>query len=183
MAVEAQTQRLGATRSDDRELHAQTAARFPRPSPTPGSPPERGSGVARRTPQSVGNHRGVPDHGRGVREQEPAVAVENAQAPCRQHQQTRRLETGCARADRERALLAVEPGAMRAMSNGVARTPASTIALTTSARSDATAPATRSASRALARATERRVDRDERRGERALAKQVLEEVGDAERRR
>ena len=74
------------------------------------------------------------------------------------------------------------PGAMAAISAGVATTPTSTSAATTSASSDATAPATRSALALISPGEERGIDRNERRRERPLAEQVLQEVGNSKRR-
>ena len=68
------------------------------------------------------------------------------------------------------------------MSTGVARTPASTIALTTSARSDSDGAGHTVGFAPLALRDQRGVDRNERRRQRAFAEQILQKVGDAERR-
>ena len=111
------------------------------------------------------------------------MAVQDAEAPGRQHQQP---GAGKQDADEQRssarACRPLKPGAMTAISSGVGerrrRAPAPR---RRSASRAPTAPATRSASRRSPRAEQRRVDGDERRRQRALAEQVLEKVRDAER--
>ena len=74
----------------------------------------------------------------------------------------------------------VKPGAITALSAGVATTPARTTTETTSAEQGADGTRHAVGFARLAAREQRRVHRNERRGQRPFAEQVLEEVGDAE---
>ena len=75
-----------------------------------------------------------------------------------------------------------KPGAISEISSGVARTPTSDEQALTRPRTAATAPATSDASDPVSAREQRGVDRDERARERAFAEEVLQEIGDPERR-
>ena len=82
------------------------------------------------------------------------MAVEDAEAPRRQHEQTGARKQDADDRDRQlRASRPRSPGAMSATSSGVASTPSSTSVPVTSASSAATAPATRAACSRSSRAT------------------------------
>ena len=112
------------------------------------------------------------------------MAVEDAEAPRGEHEQAGTRETGSGPAGSvDLALLAGEagrddrdePGREQHAGQHERRA-------TTSASSAATAPATRRASASSPAGAQPGVDRDERGGEHAFAEQVLQEIGDPERR-
>ena len=129
-----------------------------------------------------GDHRGVPHHRGGVREQKPAMAVEHAQAPRRQHQQPGARKQDAHELNRERALIAVEPGRdeIDEQRRGEHAGEDDRAHHQREERQDGAGHAVGIAPLALC--DERRVDRDERRRQRAFAEQILQNVGNAERR-
>ncbi len=91
----------GATRSTAGSWTTNCSA-LPATEPHASTTARRGSGVPAAEHDQRRDHRGVPHHGRGVREQEAAVAVQHAEAPGRQHEQPGAGKQNAHELDRQR---------------------------------------------------------------------------------
>ena len=170
----------GATRQHHRHLHdeLQRAADDRSPRKRHGKARQRQVGAV---DDERGDHRGVPHHRRGVRQQEPVMAVEHAQAPRGKDEQPGAGKQHADDLNRERALLARESRSddrdqrRRGEDSGEHDGGHDE----RKERGDCAGDPVGFAP--LAARDERGVDGNERRRQRALAEQILEEVGNPER--
>ncbi len=128
------------------------------------------------------NHRGVPHDGRRIRDEEPAVAVQDAETPGRNHQETGARKEDAHQRGRQRALGTAEAGRDHADEQR-RQQHAGDDQHRRDQRQDPEDRPRHAVRLVLAIARQQsRVDGNERRRQGAFAEQVLEQVRDPERR-